>query len=354
MHKSKFSFLFAIILAAMLATSCEKVVDFDPGEVEPYVVMISKPVGDSLMSVYLGYSRFFLDDRSFNTIDNATVTLTIGGTSYTGVYDPNCFMLTNYYENDDFRLFKKDYYYYGDTTYFGGYTFVRRPAPGDTLRLTATVPGRAEEVTAMTTVPPKPTVEIIDYVVDTVDESAYSQDRYFRLRFRLYCNSNKDYFNVKLHLPQRAWQDTTQYWDTTNTERFYFSVNDPIVNDPNIEDVMDGYDGHFEGSSMSFSSERFTGGYHDFTLEFYTWNDSWDTLASMPVWLSVGTLSEELYRYNVTSAGYSSGIDNLFSEPVQVYCNIKGGIGIVGASTSSRIRVAKPRFENFHNSMDNN
>ena len=98
-------YILIVLLLAVVMSSCEKVVDFDPGDVSPYVVVVSKPVSDSLVSVYVGYSRFFLDNREFKGVDNATVTITSGSNTSVGTYDPRCF----YYD---------DYYYYGmDTTF---------------------------------------------------------------------------------------------------------------------------------------------------------------------------------------------------------------------------------------------
>lgn len=339
-----------VLMLAALMSSCEKVVDFDPGDVTPYVVVVSKPVSDSLVAVYVGYSRFFLDNREFNGVDNASVTITSGNSTAVGTYDPRCFAQTEYYD---------DYYgYYGDTTYWGGYKFMLRPNPGDTMRVSATVPGYDEIVTATTVVPTAPQVEIVDFVIDTLDEvnSGYItnyNEVYYRLRFRINCNSNREFFSVRLLIGNDIWiNDTLKGWDTTQMSSHYFSVSDPIVNDASLEDALDGDDGSFSGKVMNFSSERFSGGAHEFTMEFNTYNQWSESLdpKKMPVKIEVSALSEDLYRYNVTSTGYTSDLDDLFGEPVQVYCNIKGGIGIFGASTIKKFKASTPRVENFNNS----
>lgn len=336
-----------ILMLAALMNSCEKVVDFNPGEVEPYVVVVSKPVSDSLVSVYVGYSRFFLDNREFNGVDNATVTITSGGNTAVGTYDPRCF----YYD---------DYYYYGmDTTFYGGYKFTVCPHPGDTMRLSASVPGHDNTVTATTVVPPQPQVEIVDYVIDTLDEDPYGSSFYYRLRFRINCNSNREFFKVKLFCGEmkQIQNDTVWVWDTTQMNSQYFSVSDPIVNNASIEGALDGDDGGFDGREMFFSTERFTGGSHEFTMEFEYYNyfieQTHINRLGMPVVIEVQSMSEEIYRYEITSTGYTSDLDNLFAEPVQVYCNIKGGIGIFGASTNRRVKAPTPRVENFNNSSSN-
>lgn len=339
-----------ILMLATLMSSCEKLVDFDPGEVEPYVVMVSKPVSDSLVAVYLGYSRFFLDNRNFNIIDNASITITSGNNTAVGTYDPKCFIQSEYY--DDWNG------YYGPTTYYGGYKFTVSPHPGDTMRLSATVPGYSETVTATTVVPQQPQVEIVDYVVDTMNEDPYSTSFYYRLRFRINCNSNKEFYSVKLYCGEiRQTLDDTVWmwvWDTTQMRESYFSVSDPIVNNASLEGALDGDDGSYGGREMYFSSERFSGGAHEFTMEFEYYYGMQAQINGMelPVVLEVRSLSEEMYRYDITSTGYTSELDGLFGEPVQVYCNIKGGIGIFGASTNKKVKAPTPRVENFNNSSE--
>lgn len=345
-------YILIVLLLAVVMSSCEKVVDFDPGDVSPYVVVVSKPVSDSLVSVYVGYSRFFLDNREFDGVDNATVTITSGNNTAVGTYDPKCFVQSDYY--DDWNG------YYGFTTYYGGYKFTVCPHPGDTMRLNANVPGYDNVVTATTVVPQKPQVEIVDFVIDTLDESTYSSSFYYRLRFRINCNSNKEFFSLKLFcagmyqiLDDTAW---VWEWDTTHMVGQYFSVSDPIVNNASLEDAIDGDDGSFNGREMYFSSERFSGGAHEFTMEFECYNNSIKQSSingmEMPVVIEVKALSEEMYRYDITSTGYTSDLDDLFSEPVQVYCNINGGIGIFGASTNKRVKAPNPRVENFNNSSE--
>ena len=337
-------YILIVLLLAVVMSSCEKVVDFDPGDVSPYVVVVSKPVSDSLVSVYVGYSRFFLDNREFKGVDNATVTITSGSNTSVGTYDPRCF----YYD---------DYYYYGmDTTFYGGYKFTVCPHPGDTMRLSASVPGYDKNVTATTVVPPQPQIEIVDYVIDTLDEDPYGSSFYYRLRFRINSNGNKEFFNVKMFFGgmKQTQDDTVWVWDTTQMISEYFSVSDPIVNNASLEGALDGDDGSFYGRIMYFSSERFSGGAHEFTMEFQYYNGFIDQThingLEMPVVLEVQSMSEEMYRYDITSTGYTSDLDDLFSEPVQVYCNIKGGIGIFGASTNKRVKAPTPRVENFNNS----
>jgi len=100
---------------------------------------------------------------------------------------------------------------------------------------------------------------------------------------------------------------------------------------------------------MTFSSELFQNGEHEFTAIFSVWPDiDGMDYVHIPLQLEVKGLSKELYRYEQTSANaeYDS-FDGLFSEPVQVICNIDGGIGVFGGATKKTYIMPEPRFGTF-------
>ena len=64
-------------------------------------------------------------------------------------------------------------------------------------------------------------------------------------------------------------------------------------------------------------------------------------------------MTRELYRYEQTADNASYDLfEGLFSEPVQVICNIDGGIGILGGSSCKRFSLPTPRFETFPHDSD--
>ena len=326
-----------ILLLALtfLMASCEKVIDFDPGDISPKIVMISKPVNDSTVTVYLGYSRFFLDNSNFKTeVEDATVILEVNGTPYpttgeeSSIYGPKC------------------------------YSFAVRPQPGDSLRLSAEVPGYKSVVTAETTIPRLPQIEITDCMIDTsngysYDDYYYSGEIAYRMRFKVKSNSNDEYFLVRILMADHeVYGDTVNIrWDTADLNEYWFYVNDPIVNTSDITTFIDMDDGAFSGDEMYFSSEMFQNGEHEFTAEFQDWGGHYSALdvSKRPLYLEVRSLTRDLYLYLVTTE-HQSEADVYFSEPVQVHCNVSGGIGIFGGSCSTRFRVSNSRFEHFYNS----
>ena len=323
-----------IVVSLLTLGACSEPIDFDPGQIEPYAVLLSRPMNDSTVCVYLTYSRFFLDNRQPASISDATVTLEVNGTASVGTYDADAYM---------------DY---------GGYTFAVLPQPGDTLKVTASIPGYGKTVKATTSIPPMPEIEVLDYVIDTgkgVTENEYYYYRdyyYYKIRFKVKCHSNDEYYLVSIKYADTKCVDSVWAWDTANWARTYFTVSDPLVNTSNLEDAIDGYDGSFYGDEMLFSSELFQNGEHEFTAIASYWPNFADCdYAELPLRLDVKTLSRELYRYEKTAGNASYDyFETLFSEPVQVMCNIKGGIGIFGGSCCKKFNLPEPRYESFTHS----
>lgn len=319
-------------LAVMLFCSCEKVIEFDPGEIEPYVVMVSRPEADSTVSVYLSYSRFFLDGKTEGKeITDGTVTLEVNGVPTTGTYVDT---------------------YSGS----GRYVVNVNPHAGDSLRLTATVPGYEKTVVATTCIPQRPQYEMTDFVIDTSesiyrewDSSWHKEYVYFKFRLKVKRNSPDEYYAVSIKIPD-SYMSQDGVWDTTYMMTVYFEVNDPLVNSQDMEDLIDGYDGRFWGNQMTFSTEGFDGDEHEFTITFDNYFGNMTNnldFSKMPVRVSMKAISSELYRYNQTTASQSD-LDELFGEPVQVYCNVEGGIGIFGATSVKNSYLSNPRFEKFN------
>lgn len=306
-----------ILFTAILAfSSCEKVIDFDPGDISPYVVMISRPECDSAVTVRLSLSSFFLEDyNSVNNIADATLKLHVGGSTYNGSYISD--------------------------TYNGGYyRFNVVPQSGDSLYVEATIPGVDWTVSAGTRIPARPQVEIVDYTVE-IDEY---QNATYKLRFKIKSSGSREYYSIDFDYCYEMAEEgeAGRYWDTVGA-RFRglnFSTDDALAGNADIGTVLDGDNGTFYGVELNVTNEMFKDNEHLFTIEFtgYYYDYTATEIADMPVWLNVRSLSPELYRYNqAINAQYNA--DDLFTEPVQVLCNIDGGIGIFGGMAQRNLRL---------------
>jgi hypothetical protein len=336
MHSLRFIFVSVFLL---LFCSCQEVLDFDPGDISPYPVLISKPDSeDSTLSVYISRSRFFLDENDYpHPITDANVTMSVNGVALAGFYD-----------NSSER-----------------YIFGVQPHEGDTLSVTARVPGFDKAMTAGTRVPMKPVVEVVDFVIDTSYsyfrewDSTWVKERvFYRIKFKITSASPKEFYSVRAYMSEKVDENSPWLWDTNEAAfvQQYFECNDPIVNTTDMEGLLEGEGStSFSGDEMVFSNDMFQGGAHEFTIEFERWENGTGyyslDYSQIPLRLHVRSLSRDLYLYQMTTK-QQSDMDIFFGEPVQVHCNIDGGLGVFGASSLRKISMPKPRFEHFHHDND--
>lgn len=306
-------------LVAFLFAACEKVVDFDIEDMNPYVVVQSKPEADSAMNVTLSYSRFFLDGHSFHYIDDASVRLIQNGVEQSA----------------------------GMNAGNGVYNFGIKPQPGDTLSLIVDVPGR-ETVTAGTRIPNPPSYEVVEFLVDTSDY--YSYQDFFRVKVRINDPSEMNFYKLSVDgwtYSQTYDYETETYIDTFLACRLWLRSEDIVFTDAtSLEFALNEGDIEVYGEELSFTDEIFNGQPHTITFAFTIWRDEHSpNYQQLPFYLNLTSVSEDLYRYQSSLESSDNDIPVL-SEPTQIYTNIQGGIGIFGASTTSATKI-HPTIQHF-------
>ena len=282
--------LSAIVLIVL--ASCEKVVEFDIDDTQPKIVVMAQGNSDSLLSVRLTYSRFFLDANDFKVIDNATVSIVDNGTPW-----------ANAAYND------------------GRYYFSESPRCGDSLKLTVAVPGKPD-VTAACRVPYPPQASL------TVNEQTGDYESGVVLHLRLNDPPNEhNYYRLSL-LSSYFWveRDTAGNYDTiyTSTTHHFECSDYAIIDQTDIADLLDG-EGTFSGSQLFFSDDHINGQNHDITLKFNHYYGDMNNYV-----LVLEAFPRDLYLYE-RSLMQSRDDMQFFSEPTQIHCNVsKGAIGIFG------------------------
>lgn len=314
-----------ILIAALLtlvASACTKVIEFPINETTPYVVVMSKPNTEDNIVLRLSYSRFFLDQHDFTTINNASILVDVNGTPYSGTFNPN-----------------------------GEYSLNYTPQPGDKLKLSIHVPGY-DEVTASTQVPLLPTIDEVKYQTSPDGNGTLhvrftdraDQNDYYRLR--VHCIDTVIWVNVDYDY-RTGTRDTIGY--DTIIRNFYqnFECNDYVLIDQtSIQTAMD--EGTFDGTSLYFTDEAISGRSHDVQLKYYSYDVPEDyyynEIHHCHYYVELESMSRDLYLYELTASSDDDILSTL-SDPVQIHCNIDGGIGIFAASAKVVREVPKPITE---------
>lgn len=122
-------------------------------------------------------------------------------------------------------------------------------------------------------------------------------------------------------------------------QRLYFHTLDPTV------EVFETYDDPFEqeqgtsGDAGYISDQYFDGINKKLVLTSGNYFGPGPIDSTYRVQFNLYRIGDDLYRHEKSKAAQRSSGDGLFSEPVQVYSNIRNGYGIVAGASRSFIEV---------------
>ena len=320
---NSFKTYIAILLTAVVFTSCQKVIEFNGEITEPIVTVNSLLSPDSIVSAQISLSRFFLsNDTVYSMIDNAQTNLFVNGT------------------------LKETLSYKSNGVYIGTY----KPVAGDSLSLQIKIPGK-NDVTCATSLKSTPVITSIDTntvstqkktpitVTKIIDPTHIKLDTIgYGYEHKMICvlhftddGADRNYYRLAV---------TTK--TTIGTKKTYnYSVN--------FDDVVSGNTNNNIGPPTSlvsnkyniFDNELFKG--KQYGLKFsilYNNNVFLPGIIKNPnnqeITINLQKISHSYYLYLQTRAGIKT--NTFFAEPVQVYSNIDGGLGIMGSYTNSLVK----------------
>ncbi|MDR0812201.1 MAG: DUF4249 domain-containing protein [Paludibacter sp.] len=334
------------LLLLLFFASCINPIEFKDGAVESKLVLHSLLTPDEGVTVLLTASRFFLDESyNYRKISNAEVVLfkdsiaidTLQRKAHEGVY---------YGERN---------FYVGDSTgiYYGKYI----PQAGDNLTLRASAQGFEPIESELTIIPPP------DFIsADTANMSARA---YVRMWYDEN-DRNKILYDTAIHYFS-SFNISLSFNDTPDKNEYYYVV---LYVKTEYEDASVGkqYRLSYESNNIVFSSNSVTIGmigggeaekdYSIFTDEFfagknyniniyylddgdYYGNNYWTPkpfsfVTAQYLVVELHSVSKEYYLYRKSAMLSDDEMGGRFSEPVQIYSNVKGGIGIAGSYNVSR------------------
>jgi hypothetical protein len=313
----------SLIISLVLFASCEKDVEFK-GEMTKSVLVVNSFVSpDSVVSANVSESKFFLEEESTITgIENATVSV---------------------YVND---VFKEKMIH----TDKGNYTGTYIPTIGEIIKLVVTVPNktdvscqdkvltRPEIVSVDTTVTSSTGGYLLDYhtklnsndtqVYDTIGKSR-NYDCEFKIKMKDKGNE-KNYYRLAV-VRNSTFEGESGYE--------FVHITDNIDPEAYSSDPLQTEDD--SNPFCVFSDDIING--KEYTLKFKLsqnvitfYNRPKETKQELIIALQ--QISKDYYLYLRTRAVANE--DNVFSEPVQIHCNIKNGLGVFG-SYSSSVRIMR-------------
>lgn len=297
--------------------ACELVVDIDIPPFKPSLVMNGLLKSDTSIAVSITQNRYILDDNYvFYPVENVKISL-YENDQYVGDLEPDRNL-----ENDDISglngLYKIDY----------------QPKSGFTYRLEAEKAGY-DPIVAVATMPqsaPEARILQTNYRITEYN------DRLVTLKYELNDPKAQDFYEVRLYIPEVY---VTGYYDEELEE---FVESEPIEywNEVGYSPA-DATLNEFEDFSNknAFTDELFNGKTHEVSIEFSDrniWSDDprYDADTNTYV-MEVKRISEDYYKYLQTKVAQSNLDGSGLAEPVQVFSNIEGGYGILGACQTTTL-----------------
>jgi len=291
----KWSLVGGLVSMILVSTACEKIIPIDIPDTQRKIVVNGLISPGTPVAVNLTKSLTVLEDDAFVYVENADVKLYENG-NLAGTLMPDT---AGFYSLPDFS-----------------------PVPGNTYKLTVDDPGLSS-VEAETKVPD--VVEIAS--VDTT---------------RTYNEWGMEVFKIKVVFDDPAGQDNIYGYSVTLTykEFDYISmqytgkwITQPAWifegDDSFVQDEVHQYGGKSYLKDQLFNGQTKT---LDLRISGFSYFQS-DTVR---VDVNLEQISPEFYTYVVSNEAYQRANRNPFSEPVQVYTNIKGGFGIFSSYSVSR------------------
>lgn len=295
--------IYALVAVALLFTSCEKVVEFDIEQTEPFVVVNALPSTDSLLFVNITYSRFFLDNQPFRPVTDATVTLYVNGTPM--------------------AVTQRD-----GANYISTYNVVA----GDSLTISVDVDGQT--ISGSTRAVALPNISTPIAEIDTLQPITAGN-----ITFTLSDMPDKHNYYL-VYISERdsgtQWNQWEERWDTIDTVRnAYFNCLNREVTAPSVnraEGMMDYF------TQLLFTDSLIDGQQYELTLSIPMFRDTAEHPIERQYTLIIQSLSPEAFRYTV-AVGAAQSIGQYFAEPAKVYSNISTGYGIFAAIARRNIPI---------------
>ena len=356
--------LFFLLLFFFAFSSCETPMEFKGEQSDPMLVVNAFLTPDSLVKVHVSASRFFLlSNRPFQMIDDAAVSLTQAGNTYFlenigGGYYISTKKLD---ENEELHIevSKNGFKTVSSTTGFP------TPVPIATVEL---VEERIERMPQLVFTNWIDGVEYKDTIINTVRNYSI-----FNIKFSDPPNVENFYrlfIRTNLYYKDEMYNRTTQIYFDMNEflNEFSGNVNDVILLDEYYSPYYEFSDITFDGKELSVSFDtdfysqevlkpdtnsilyQLKDTYGWYGRQWEDWNFYYSRYLSgiafarpikREIVVELQSLSQDYYLYLRTRnlSEQAADFGNIFGEPIQIFNNIRNGIGILGSYTSSTYRL---------------
>ncbi len=298
-----------VIIIAISAISCEKVLYIDLPEGEKHIVVNGVLNPDSLLKVKISKSQGILDESKTVYLQNAQAKL---------------------YEND---VYIEDMNYKRD----GFFLSSINPVPGRTYRIDVDYPG-FNFVTAENVLPEKNNIVSSEASFVVLSEEIF--DDFIFEEYGIKCKVQfeddvniKNYYFIGIMTERRIQFEYQIGTDEYSYDSYdYIESDDIVFNSGNSDFKIEGFSGKV------FTDDIFNGKFKTINFSFPVYNIS-DIPESNKFTFCLASISEDLYKYIISYNKNRKNGDNPFAQPVQIYSNVENGIGLFAGFSPAYVTV---------------
>lgn len=345
MKQIKYISQLTILLLA--CSSCIKDIDLEHLRPDPKLVLNSVTTVNEPVKAAVSRTWFYTEDHPNVTLKDAEV---------------------NLYVNDQFRERLQWEEGTNKNNFKGRYVSSYVLSPDDKIRLEAKADG-FKDVYAENVTPPKPVLKkiAIDDIFRKNEWGNTSHDRVYKVTISDHPEPDNCYLvRVVLKTPESKWVWGEDGEDPTieYTGEYHYSrpsidyTEEPIFGDKiSIMDKLMGNDWLSEGEGRPFSDELFNGKEYTLKLVENSYGGSYPTYPPDPSEPEAPPSYCTVYLYSISESYYKylaslSEIDDLsfgndlidagLAEPIKIFSNVKGGVGIVGTACVDSLTIEMP------------
>lgn len=295
--------------SVLVLTACEKIIEpKDLPQQDPLIVVNSLIRTDESISAQISQSKSILSGKDYKYITNAVCELYEDG---------------NYVQN---LVYSSN----------GMYQAVFFPKAGKSYEFRVSAPGFTT-ATASTRVP----VDLSVLPVDIIDTSMH-------YRISNYGPGGTNFVNGEVKFRVRLIDEASvkNYYGIEPIVVLLDSMQQPIKTATNVTVINYGNTTALSGQeyfdkSMEFDDDGLVNGnqvQRNIGVQFSADEDPDDPRAKyVVVYFNIQNLSTDYFQYKQTVINQAFAGPNLFAEPVQVYCNVKDGLGIFAGINSTQV-----------------
>jgi len=311
----------SVVVMLISSISCESVIEFKGSEAEPKTVIYTILQPDSLITVSVAESHAVFEERyEPGQITDAVVRLYRDGEFMETLTYVPAEPVPDYYPANPYSKYVSQ---------------VTRPVHGSTYRIEAELTGMGK-ASGEARLPDPVTITGID--TSTVLNEWGERQIIVKLRFRdpagtenLYRLSARAINGIYTGDKEEPISPLMPVV-VTETDISYGAYSEPLISPKQEDDIFGMY---LQNTYNLFTDELISGKDYSLTLQYgYRYPDI-EYYEFDHACFSLHSISRDLYLYLQSYSAHIQTRDNFLAEPVLVYTNVTGGLGVVGAMSTS-------------------